>query len=166
MILSLRQSPDAWLASFNAVLGKTFGKPLLYYAAFFIPAMRLGFMLHRATDTLFMSRYGTTICSRDAYIRHNDHVRRVVPNRRLLQFHATDGWEPLCKFLDRPVPGIAYAHFWDSKSAGGLIQSLLIRGMGIWVLIGLATLILVRGMSWASYALIYRIATAVEHSGC
>ena len=42
--------------------------------------------------------------SGEIYHRHNDWVRRVVPQDRLLQFNPADGWEPLCRFLNVPVP--------------------------------------------------------------
>ncbi|KAE8378005.1 hypothetical protein BDV26DRAFT_292607 [Aspergillus bertholletiae] len=35
---------------------------------------------------------------------HNDYVRRTVPKERLLEFHPSDGWGPLCEFLDLPIP--------------------------------------------------------------
>ncbi|MBN9571469.1 MAG: sulfotransferase family protein, partial [Alphaproteobacteria bacterium] len=37
--------------------------------------------------------------------RHNEEVRRVIPKDRLLVFQASEGWEPLCRFLGVPVPG-------------------------------------------------------------
>lgn len=36
--------------------------------------------------------------------QHYDKVRSLVPKERLLEYHVSDGWEPLCKFLDKPVP--------------------------------------------------------------
>jgi Sulfotransferase domain len=38
------------------------------------------------------------------YERHNAHVRRDAPADRLLEWRATDGWEPLCRALGLPVP--------------------------------------------------------------
>jgi hypothetical protein len=38
------------------------------------------------------------------YERHNEQVRRDAPADRLLEWRATDGWEPLCEALDLPVP--------------------------------------------------------------
>ena len=35
-------------------------------------------------------------------------MRASVPADRLLVFQATDGWEPLCRFLDKPIPAIPY----------------------------------------------------------
>ncbi len=39
-----------------------------------------------------------------AFDRYNDEVRATVPADRLLVWSFTDGWEPLCEFLDAPVP--------------------------------------------------------------
>lgn len=35
---------------------------------------------------------------------HNEAVRREIPADRLLEFQVSDGWGPLCDFLDVPVP--------------------------------------------------------------
>jgi hypothetical protein len=39
-----------------------------------------------------------------AYERHNAAVRSAIPADRLLEWTATDGWEPLCERLGLPVP--------------------------------------------------------------
>ena len=31
-------------------------------------------------------------------------IRGAAPPGRLLEYSASQGWEPLCKFLDKPVP--------------------------------------------------------------
>ena len=38
------------------------------------------------------------------YERHVEEVKRTAPADRLLVFEAAQGWEPLCRFLERPVP--------------------------------------------------------------
>ena len=40
----------------------------------------------------------------DAFERHNAAVRAGVPAERLLDWTATDGWEPLCERLGLDVP--------------------------------------------------------------
>ena len=44
----------------------------------------------------------------EVFNRHLDEVRETIPPERLLVFQATDGWEPLCAFLDVPVPDDDY----------------------------------------------------------
>ena len=41
---------------------------------------------------------------REGFVTHYQHVRSVVPPSNLLEFRSQDGWEPLCKFLDKAVP--------------------------------------------------------------
>ena len=38
------------------------------------------------------------------YRAHTSQVIDTIPNERLLVFQVSDGWEPLCEFLDRDVP--------------------------------------------------------------
>lgn len=42
------------------------------------------------------------------YLAHNEYVKRQAPPDRLLVFEASQGWEPLCRFLDREVPEEPY----------------------------------------------------------
>ncbi|KAF2169942.1 hypothetical protein M409DRAFT_51729 [Zasmidium cellare ATCC 36951] len=36
--------------------------------------------------------------------RHEEEVKSLVPPSRLLVFNVKEGWEPLCRFLDVPIP--------------------------------------------------------------
>lgn len=42
--------------------------------------------------------------------RHNAEVRQVVPPEKLLEFDVKEGWEPLCTFLNVPVPATSFPH--------------------------------------------------------
>ena len=46
--------------------------------------------------------------------RHNEEVTRNVPPERLLVWSAAEGWEPLCEFLDLPVPDMPFPRMNDS----------------------------------------------------
>jgi hypothetical protein len=39
---------------------------------------------------------------------HNERVKATIPSLRLLVFEASQGWEPLCRFLNVPVPAEPY----------------------------------------------------------
>lgn len=45
-----------------------------------------------------------------AYEAHNADIRNAVDAGRFLEFEARSGWEPLCHFLDKPVPLDPYPH--------------------------------------------------------
>ena len=44
----------------------------------------------------------------DWYVRRNQSVVDGLPADRLLRYDLGSGWEPLCRFLDVPVPDIAF----------------------------------------------------------
>ncbi|KAL8864548.1 MAG: hypothetical protein Q9174_007311, partial [Haloplaca sp. 1 TL-2023] len=46
------------------------------------------------------------------YHRHNEHIRSLTKthNIALLEFRSEDGWEPLCRFLNKPVPDEPYPY--------------------------------------------------------
>ncbi|KAL8709018.1 MAG: hypothetical protein Q9220_006227 [cf. Caloplaca sp. 1 TL-2023] len=45
-----------------------------------------------------------------SFDRHLDHVRSAVPADRLLEFHPSQGWDPLCSFLGVAVPSTDFPH--------------------------------------------------------
>jgi hypothetical protein len=52
---------------------------------------------------------------RAAMERFNQQVQDTVPSDRLLVWSVSDGWEPLCEFLELPVPDTPFPHLNDSK---------------------------------------------------
>ncbi|KAH7310497.1 P-loop containing nucleoside triphosphate hydrolase protein [Stachybotrys elegans] len=59
-------------------------------------------MLKKFFDTFFEGDFPNK--GKDIFNRHYAEVRSLVPKDRLLEYRVTDGWEPLCKFLEEPVP--------------------------------------------------------------
>ena len=47
--------------------------------------------------------------------RCNEEVRETVPSDRLLVWSVADGWEPLCRFLEVPVPETPFPHLNDGR---------------------------------------------------
>jgi len=58
----------------------------------------------------------------DAFVAHNDAVKAAIPAQQLLIYQVKDGWDPLCAFLEVPVPDEPFprtnhrAEFWDRVS--------------------------------------------------
>ena len=49
--------------------------------------------------------------SAKAYVKHYvQDVKRFVPKDRLLIINRKDGWDPICKFLNLPVPNEPFPH--------------------------------------------------------
>ncbi|WP_088330476.1 sulfotransferase family protein [Lacimicrobium sp. SS2-24] len=58
----------------------------------------------------------------DGFIAHNDAVKAAIPAKQLLLFEVKQGWQPLCDFLNLPVPDTPFPRtndreeFWDRVS--------------------------------------------------
>lgn len=46
----------------------------------------------------------------DGYERHNRHVIETAPKDRLVGYQPGDGWAPLCRALDLPIPDEPFPH--------------------------------------------------------
>lgn len=66
----------------------------------------------------------------EQYEKHNAKVRAKVSKERLLEFTVQDGWEPLCRFLNVPIPDVAFPHVNDSASMWrmGIFVQVLVYG--------------------------------------
>ena len=58
----------------------------------------------------FQGRFEDRAFAIGVFEEHIAEVKRVIPARRLLVYEVGAGWEPLCSFLDRPVPQDAFPH--------------------------------------------------------
>lgn len=52
---------------------------------------------------------------RKAYDAFFQEIRELVPPERRLEFKLSDGWEPLCHFLDKPVPDVPFPRLNSSE---------------------------------------------------
>jgi sulfotransferase family protein len=54
-----------------------------------------------------------------AFTAHCEAVKAAIPASQLLVYQVRQGWEPLCAFLDLPVPDVEFprtnnrSEFWD-----------------------------------------------------
>ena len=58
----------------------------------------------------FSGRFEDRAFAIGVFEAHIEEVRRTIPEERLLVYQVGDGWEPLCKFLGRPVPDRDFPH--------------------------------------------------------
>ena len=64
--------------------------------------------------------YDAIDLGQDASVRYynnwTNYIKRTVPSNRLLVFEPKQGWQPLCKFLDVPIPEGPFPHVNDAQS--------------------------------------------------
>lgn len=64
--------------------------------------------------------------------RYNQEVRATVPPERLLVWSPAEGWGPLCRFLDVPVPSAPFPHVNDSQSFGLMLSDAALSALNAW----------------------------------
>lgn len=81
------------------------------------------------------------------YHEHIENVKARVPEDRLLIFTVDQGWEPLCRFLDVPVPEEPFPNVNDRQQ---ILET--IRGMtkGAYTMLGIGA-VLLAGLAFGAY---------------
>ena len=84
-------------------------------------------------DKTISDQFGGNMHDRDALVRrfqeHNAEVQENVSPERLLTFEVKQGWEPLCKFLDVPIPNEPFPHVNDTAETSDLIDYMIEHGL-------------------------------------
>lgn len=118
-ILMTRKSEEDWFESIQSTMSTvTHG---IQVAGLFVPTLKIWSGMMRWMFAYFnddnsvltmpwlTDQFNKTVAI-DLYEHHNQRVRQVIPQDRLLEYKVEDGWEPLCQFLEiddcptRPLP--------------------------------------------------------------
>ena len=106
VLLSTRSSTDAWWKSANDTIFEISRRP-----APPIPVMQDQLRMAKAMFTeRFTPNWTNEADAQRAYEAHNAAVREEVPASRLVDWQPGDGWDPICKALDIPVPDEPFPH--------------------------------------------------------
>ena len=79
------------------------------------------------------------------YREHYEHVRRLCPKDRLLNFRLDDGWGPLCDFLGKERPDVPFPRLNEGAALAEKFKEFQKRSM----LLVLRNLVLVGILVWA-----------------
>lgn len=63
------------------------------------------------------------------YREHYALVRKMAPPDRLLEFNMSQGWEPLCEFLGKPVPDVPFPHLNEQAWLDEKVQLIATKGL-------------------------------------
>ncbi|KAH6657006.1 hypothetical protein BKA67DRAFT_177344 [Truncatella angustata] len=89
-------------------------------------------------------RYGSEGIREPTKAIHEEQLKQVVPPEKLFWYNVSEGWEPLCKILNVPVPDRPFPHNNSKLEAEKTWQRHIICGSGSWLFVlGLLT--------WALY---------------
>ena len=106
VLLSVRADADAWWKSAHDTIFQISARPLSDDPVFGAQQR----MIHALLSRRFTPEWQDAGAAKAAYERHNDAVRAGVPADRLLEWQPGDGWEPICRALQLPVPDEPFPH--------------------------------------------------------
>lgn len=118
-ILHTRRPEASWQKSFSNTIGKLMNE----FEDFPIPP-HVHAMMTMARDEIIGKTFNGDHMDPEvqlaAYRKRTEDVVEAIPPERLLIFDVAEGWEPLCAFLDLPVPDMPFPHenleadFWEN----------------------------------------------------
>ncbi|KAH7073469.1 NAD dependent epimerase/dehydratase [Paraphoma chrysanthemicola] len=144
MVICTVRDPDEWAHSIKQIVRASVTRsfvlslillplPGLRHFTSYTSALREG----RWGELYIRPGEGTSGASPLAwYERHIMWLKKVVPTKQLVFYDIMDGWEPLCKALDVPVPvGVEFPKLNDAKSADEFAKRRIKRGVLAWATI-------------------------------
>lgn len=170
IIITMRD-PDAWFDSVQRSVGKIKNinalgpivrKMLMWFDPFYIGRF-LPFAQAIESGLFGQSGFSDAKHCKEVYVRMHEEVRRIVPEQRLLEFQLKQGWEPMCKFLGKDIPGTPFPHINESSEfderARLIARHAMIRG-GKRLLLFSGFIIFVLAFVWKTVG-VYRSSTAL-----
>ena len=123
VVLSVRDA-EKWYESAYATIYHLTQQPLIRTLGWLLPSLR------RMTPMVFNIIWNGTFDGRFAdkahairvFNEHSEQVKQTVPAERLLVYSVKEGWEPLCAFLNVPVPATAFPHANDRQGFKTMIK--------------------------------------------
>lgn len=134
IILNKRSCADAWVKSITRTL-QYFGSSQYFATCYLWSTDHWHWKVHQATYRLVKKRYGEdSIFTKRSYERHNQWVKDVCKkyNKELLEWEPSMGYEPICKYLGKPVPIKRFPHANDEETVKKVIWFMKIRGFLSW----------------------------------
>lgn len=141
-ILSVRDGgAQGWWKSFDGAVGVHFRNDWshLVFMTLLYPVGFLRRMTIQIEQVRIMWEKRFGLVDATLYDKHNAMVKELVPKDQLLEFSVKQGWEPLCKFLDVPVPEEPFPKLNDQESMKTIYFGMKMFGACVWAgYIGLA----------------------------
>ncbi len=138
VLLSVRE-PESWVRSmrdtiWGCLYGDSLTQDLCSARGRIEPGWRnyLDLMAEMWRETGLLRPDGERLPSGDAMLAYNERVQATIPSERLLVWSVSDGWEPLCEFLELPVPDQPFPRVNDSAQFDERLIDAALHTLGQW----------------------------------
>lgn len=117
-ILLTVRSPESWHASMEKTIFKSLGEN----------ADRASVGVKLIAERVFANRMDDREHTLSIYQKNIEEAQAAFNDDRLLTYTIGDGWEPLCRFLDKPVPDVPYPRTNSTDEFNALMAKLKEEG--------------------------------------
>ena len=148
VILTVR-NPEKWYKSATDTIFRGIsGSPHCLFGLHILNSLGLSVLSMEFQKKVIFREALRSDWSKDAvietFIQHNQRVLSECPKDKLLVFEVSQGWEPLCKFLNKPIPDVPFPHVNDTASMQRFFNQLNIFGYAVFI----GLLALPVGIAW------------------
>jgi hypothetical protein len=85
----------------------------------------LEFMRNTYLIKQFNNNFASKEFAEKVFHAHNNEVIEFIPKEQLLVYEVKDGWEPLCNFLNRPIPKETFPHLNKKEDFSAMVRKML-----------------------------------------
>ncbi|KAF2217183.1 hypothetical protein CERZMDRAFT_108995 [Cercospora zeae-maydis SCOH1-5] len=128
----------AWMRSMTEVI-KLSQPKLATFIFWWVPSVRWLPKLSDDLTHLFFTKFGIIMKDEETFStcweKHIEQLQQTVPENQLFFLDVKDGWEPLCKALDKPIPDVPFPKLNDAKDLESVFKKLAARGLIRWALL-------------------------------
>eukprot|EP00171_Calliarthron_tuberculosum_P023239 IDg23239t1 len=110
VVLTVRE-PEKWYESTMETIYASSSPPAGSFGSNLMPMINAVIW-----DGVFDGQFEDKEYAIRVFNEHTEEVKRVVPANRLLVFSVKEGWEPLCNFLECPVPDTPFPRVNDREA--------------------------------------------------
>lgn len=73
----------------------------------------------------FNNNFASEANAKAMFFKHIEDVKKHVPENKLLIYEVSDGWQPLCDFLDKPIPDEAFPHLNKKENFHEMVKGMI-----------------------------------------
>jgi hypothetical protein len=120
VLLSVRD-PEAWYKSMTATIYQPMKSPAPADAPELV-RLQTEMVRKSILGETFDHRFEDKAHAIEVFTRHTQEVRGAIESARLLVFDVREGWAPLCRFLEVPVPDEPFPRLNDTATTQAMIR--------------------------------------------
>lgn len=134
VVLNGRPNSELWARSCAESL-RFFFTPWFKWVCIFWKTDRLWYAMNMEVNRYWTKKFGTDdVFTAKAYDNYYGFVRAEAASRgkQVLDFKAEEGWEPLCRFLEKDVPTTPFPRLNEKKTFAIIKAIIITKGVSSW----------------------------------